>query len=215
MVSTTQPGFRKISTTFLQFACTGKTWEKDGVADSTVIVWWSHQARPPEETQSFLRPVALQNARSVDVMNYHLCAPVALIWLDQNPALRWRNICRIRSNSRGCEASSRQDGEAGLHPPPVNWDVWKPGQHRHCSGQLTSESVGHHIRSPDCHDLSLSESMVRLRWCGRLCVDTCRQEVAVPREACLCSFGVSWHWWSVVLGDTELPSPSGIAERPA
>ena len=96
---------------------------------------------------------------------------------------------------------------AGLHPPPVNWDVWKSGQHRHGREQLAGESVhGHHIRSPDCHDLSPSVKAFsglqgsaliahfphrvvlrlfcvprplspRLRWCGRLCVDTGRQEV--------------------------------------
>ena len=30
---------------------------------------------------------------------------------------------------------------AGLHPPPVNWDVWKPGQHRHGVERLAGDSV--------------------------------------------------------------------------
>ena len=64
-------------------------------------------------------------------------------------------VCRIRSNSRGC-------------------------------GQLASESVhGHHIRSPDCHDMSSSvkafSGSLALVWpslCGHLSSRSCHRRIA-------------------------------------
>ena len=125
------------------------------------------------------------SAECLETVRWAPCDHIALFSLIRT-LVTLRLVCRIRSNSRGCEASSRQDGEAGLHPPPVNWDVWKPGQHRHGSGQLASESVhGHHIRSPDCHDMSSSvkafSGSLALVWpslCGHLSSRSCHRRIA-------------------------------------
>ena len=121
-----------------------------------------------------------------------------------------RLVCRFRSIFWRCEVSSRQDGESWWQGCILHQSTGTPGNQVNIAtvgnSSLVNPCSGHHIRSPDCHDVSPSVKAFsglqgraliarfahrvvlrlfcvprppspRLRWRGRLCVDTCRQKV--------------------------------------